>query len=162
MINDSKFIDSRIFREITILLASLLVVACGGGTNDTEFSAPNSQMVSLAPAVSSLGLSSGSFSSASLPAASSSSSSVVEMGSVEIYWAPPNQRVNGDPLDIAEIGGYELRYRRKSEDRYTHIIINDNYANFYYLSSLQGEYEFQIAVFDAEGLYSAFVEVKRM
>ena len=81
-------------------------------------------------------------------------------GPVQIYWNPPNERENGDPLDITEIGGYELRYKRKSDVEYTRITINDGYADAYYFDYLQGEYEFQIAAFDTSGLYSTFAPIK--
>ena len=61
---------------------------------------------------------------------------------------------------MTEIGGYELRYKRKTDTRYTSVIINDSYLDAYYFDNLQGEYEFQIAAFDTYGLYSAFVTVK--
>ncbi|HEY0892523.1 MAG TPA: fibronectin type III domain-containing protein [Cellvibrio sp.] len=152
------------FPEILVFVVSLLVVACGGGgagTHNAGFSAPASQAVSSTFAASSQDLSSAS-SSAISTLESSSSSSVVKPGFVEIYWTAPDQRENGDFLDISEIGGYELRYKRREDDHYTRIIINDNYANFYSLSILQDEYEFQIAVFDVKGLYSIFAEVTRM
>jgi hypothetical protein len=92
----------------------------------------------------------------------SSSAASSEKNIVEIHWVTPNQRVNGDYMDIGEIGGYELRYKREIDNYFTSVIINDKDAATYYLDDLRGEYEFKIAVFDVDGLYSEFVEVERM
>lgn len=105
-------------------------------------------------------VSSSSFSSNSSSLSSSTSSSTVIDGPVQVYWIPPNQRENGNFLDITEIGGYELRYKRKTDSRFTSIIINDSHTDAYYFDNLQGDYEFEIAAFDITGLYSAFVPVK--
>lgn len=164
MVNALKPIYLGRFSELILLLVCLLVTACGGGssgTNNTGFSASNSQTFSIASATSSLVLSSAS-SSVLSAIVSSSSSSVIKPDVVGIYWTAPDRRENGEFLDITEIGGYELRYKRKDDDEYTRIIINNNYANFYSLSILHTEYEFQIAVFDVKGLYSIFAEVTRM
>ena len=99
-----------------------------------------------------------------LSSSSQSSSSVGNMaeinGPVEVHWTAPSQRENGNFLDITEIGGYELRYKLKSDPRFTSVVINDSYIDEYYFDHLQGEYEFQIAAFDTSGVYSAFVNVQ--
>lgn len=105
---------------------------------------------------------------ASLPATSpsssmsSSSAAAFVNGPIQIYWVAPNQRENGKVLDITEIGGYEVRYKRKSDTQYMSVIINDSYVDAYYFDSLQGEYEFQIAAFDVHGVYSTYVQVNPM
>jgi hypothetical protein len=91
----------------------------------------------------------------------SSSASIVS-GPVYFRWTPPKQRENGIFLDITEIGGYELRYKRKSDSHYKSIIINNSYIDAYSFENLQGEYEFEIAAFDILGLYSIFVKLKPM
>lgn len=106
---------------------------------------------------------SSSSSSSVAPVSSSSVSSSTEInGPVQVYWTPPSQRENGDFLDITELGGYELRYKRKTDIRFTSVIINDSYTDAYYFDYLEGEYEFQIAVFDTKGVYSVFVPVNPM
>ena len=92
----------------------------------------------------------------------SSSSSValgVIDGPVELYWEVPDARENGDHLDITEIGGYELRYKRKADSNYTRVQIADAYIDTYYFDYLQGEYQFEIAVYDKNGLYSNYVVI---
>jgi hypothetical protein len=104
-------------------------------------------------------LSSTSSTSSSPSSTSSSSSSSVVEGSVGLYWSAPTLRENGEYLDITEIGGYEVRYKLKSEDTYKVIQISDAFIDAYYFDYLKGEYEFQIATFDKDGLYSGFVDI---
>lgn len=112
----------------------------------------------------SMPVSSSSFSSArssSLPAHSSSMSSSAGLvnGPVQIFWTAPTYRENGAPLDITEIGGYDIRYKRKSDSTYTHVVINDGYVDAYYFDYLNGDYEFQMAAFDVQGVYSKFAQI---
>lgn len=80
-------------------------------------------------------------------------------GPVVIYWLPPTHRENGDYLDITEIGGYELRYKLKAESRYTHVHLLGGYTDSHYFDYLEGDYEFELATFDTDGLYSEFVQI---
>ncbi|MES2672951.1 MAG: carbohydrate-binding protein [Pseudomonadota bacterium] len=99
----------------------------------------------------------------SKPASSSSSTSSListqVSGPVEMSWIPPNLREDGTVLDITQLGGYELRYKLLSDADFTYISINDPWTNFYNFSWLEGNYIFQIAAFDKDGLYSDFVNV---
>lgn len=123
-------------------------------------SSKNSSLESSRSSSSVAPVSSSSLWSSSLSSLSSSSSSSQVNGAVQIYWNAPTQRENGEYLDITEIGGYELRYKRKSDVYYTKIVIKDAYTDAYYFNNLQGEYEFQLAAFDTNGLYSNFIVVK--
>lgn len=84
---------------------------------------------------------------------------------VTITWSHPNQRENGVFLELDEIGGYEIRYRKPTSIRYTYIIFNGNHTTEYtFPEEMQvqiQEMEFEIAVFDTAGLYSQFVKVTR-
>ncbi len=80
-------------------------------------------------------------------------------GAIRLYWNAPNQRENGEYLDITEIAGYELRYKLKSESTFKAIRISDGFTDVYYFDYLKGDYEFQIATFDTNGLYSGFVSL---
>ena len=62
-------------------------------------------------------------------------------------------------LDITEVGGYELRYRKIADNAYTYVTINDAWTNTYNFPWLEGNYVFQIAAFDKNGLYSNFVDL---
>jgi hypothetical protein len=119
-----------------------------------------------------------SFSSSSQPAVSSSSSSKPAVsssswssssvansehvaGPVGISWTAPVKRENGDYLDITDVGGYEIRYKKTVDAKYTYITINDAFQNRYDFAYLDGDYVFQIAAFDKNGVYSPFVDIRR-
>ena len=130
-------------------------------SSSSQQSLSSSAQTSSAPAA--VSSSSAAFSSA----ASSQSSSAAEVpetsgpldGPAVIYWSIPTQRENGDYLDITEIGGYELRYKLKSANDFTSVNIDSGFTDTYYFDYLQGDYEFEIATFDVNGLYSSFVSI---
>lgn len=80
-------------------------------------------------------------------------------GTVGLTWLIPSQRENGDFLDVTELGGYELRYRKDTDVAFTYVTINDAWQNFYNFSWLSGNYIFQISAFDKNGMYSGFVDL---
>jgi hypothetical protein len=161
---------------VMVFIAPLLTAACGGGAgassaptnvksevSSLQASADTSPkpepLSSISSASAQVVSSSSSSSSPAISSVSSSSSSSVVDGSVGLYWNVPTQRENGDYLDITEIGGYELRYKLKSEANFKTIRISDAFTDAYYFNYLNGDYEFQIATFDTDGLYSGFVAV---
>lgn len=82
---------------------------------------------------------------------------VAQKTSASVSWNIPDQRENGDPLELSEIGGYEIMYRKTSDLLFETVIIEDQSISDYVLENLdEGQYEFLIAVFDTEGLYSDF------
>ncbi len=131
----------------------------GAGSASSTVSSSSS---SSAPSVTSSSLSSSSKSSAASSASSTSSSglvSTVVAGPVGMNWIPPSQRQDGTLLDITEIGGYEIRYKLASAADFTYISINDAFTTQYNFSWLEGNYVFQVAAFDKNGVYSNFVNV---
>jgi hypothetical protein len=77
---------------------------------------------------------------------------------VMLYWSAPMERANGAPLSLDEIGGYEIRYREINDSAFENIIISDAAIEQYFIDDLPaGEYEFQVATFDSNGIYSDFV-----
>lgn len=95
----------------------------------------------------------------SAPSASLKLKTLMVSGDVVIEWFVPTARENGEYLEASEIGGYEIRYKLLSKDKYTSIVINDGEVDQYKLGYLVGDYEFQIATYDVNGLYSQFVEI---
>lgn len=98
----------------------------------------------------------------SRPISSVSSSAVSSEpidGPVVLYWTAPTRRENGAHLDISQVGGYEVRYKLRSQNQYTYVTIPDGYTDAYYFDYLKGDYEFEIAAFDINGLYSQFVRI---
>jgi hypothetical protein len=123
-------------------------------------SSVSSKAASSSPAVSSSSSSKAAISSSSSSLSSSSASSAAAVaGPVNLNWVPPVARENGNTLDITEVGGYELRYRKVADTTYTYVSINDAWTNTYNFSWLEGSYVFQIAAYDKNGLYSTFVDL---
>lgn len=138
--------------------------------SSSTISAPPSSSYSSAKTSSSSLRSSSSVSSTSVvssslssrPISSVSSSAVSSEpidGPVVLYWTAPSRRENGAHLDISQVGGYEVRYKLRSQNQYTYVTIPDGYTDAYYFDYLKGDYEFEIAAFDINGLYSQFVRI---
>lgn len=78
-----------------------------------------------------------------------------------ISWNHPTARENGDEMTINEIGGYEIRYKQPTDTRFTYIQVPGNTKNEYVVPRTTLENSvIEIAVYDTNGLYSQFVEVK--
>lgn len=80
-------------------------------------------------------------------------------GADRLEWSTPTHRVNGDPLPVEQIGGYEVRvvYPDGTEET---VVVPDSRAVGYELPNLPpGEYLFRIAAYDTDGLYSEFVDI---
>lgn len=76
---------------------------------------------------------------------------------VTLTWEVPVARENEDPLYIYEIGGYEIAYRKIGTDIYQTVQIDQGDIDSFTLTDIVvGEYEFKIAVFDSNGLYSQY------
>ncbi len=80
-------------------------------------------------------------------------------GAVRLEWDRPEFRENGEYLEGDDIGGYELRYRQLGEDDFQTIIVENGWEEDYEFSELVGSYQFSIAAFDNNGLYSEFVSL---
>ncbi|GGY84768.1 hypothetical protein GCM10011613_32250 [Cellvibrio zantedeschiae] len=152
----------------SVTSSSVAAVSSSGAKSSVASSASSASSKSSAPVTSSSksSVSSISTSSVSSKASSSSSSvsglgvkSVTVEGPVNFNWVAPNLRENGNNLDITEVGGYELRYRKLTDVAYTYVTINDAWKNYYNFSWLAGTYVFQVAAFDKNGLYSNFVDI---
>ncbi|UZJ43906.1 fibronectin type III domain-containing protein [Marinimicrobium sp. C6131] len=80
-------------------------------------------------------------------------------GTVVLEWQQPEVRENGDPIYDNELGGYEVRYREVSQEQFTSQIIDEWSVQFTEIHDLSGTYEFEIAAYDTNGLYSEFVNI---
>jgi uncharacterized protein CbrC (UPF0167 family) len=78
---------------------------------------------------------------------------------VTLRWSTPNARENGEYLELDEIGGFEIRYKAVNDTAYASKVINDNHTNNITLN-VTGNYQFEIATFDSNGLYSVFVPIQ--
>ncbi|MAN51413.1 MAG: hypothetical protein CMG77_05830 [Marinimicrobium sp.] len=80
-------------------------------------------------------------------------------GTVRLEWDRPEFRENGEYLEVDDIGGYELRYRRLGEEDFQTVVVESGWEEDYEFSDLEGSYQFSIAAFDNNGLYSEFVNL---
>lgn len=86
--------------------------------------------------------------------------STLVKGPVGLSWQAPSKRENGSYLDVTEVGGYEIRYKLVNSSTYTYITINNAWTDQYNFSWLDGDYIFQIAAFDKNGIYSDFADIR--
>ncbi len=77
--------------------------------------------------------------------------------STTLNWIIPTQRENGSALDVSEIDGYEILYKKVGDEINYSLLIDDASVSTYVLEDLAaGEYEFKIASYDTDGVYSDF------
>lgn len=101
-------------------------------------------------------------SSSKSSAKSSSSSSSLPAGynhlegPVGLSWIAPKQREDKSILDIVELGGYQIRYKKIADSKYTTVVINDAWTTTYNFTVTEGDYIVQIAAFDKLGILSDF------
>lgn len=81
-------------------------------------------------------------------------------GPVLLQWSRPALRENGEYLEGDDIGGYELRYREVGLDGEQVVLIDDGWVESYQVERLENAYDFAIAVYDRDGLYSEFVALQ--
>lgn len=125
-------------------------------------SAASTQAASSAPSITGSSSSDGGTnqSASSSPSADGEANHAVQvLGSVQLQWNIPTRRVNGDPLYDYELGGYEVRYRKLPATEFTYVTI-EAWKSEYIFTWLEGAYEFEIAAFDNNGLYSQFIPLK--
>ncbi|HRH78835.1 MAG TPA: hypothetical protein PK129_15935, partial [Cellvibrionaceae bacterium] len=79
-------------------------------------------------------------------------------GALTLSWDAPTQRPTGELIARTDIGGYVVRYKLKSATTYTSLTLPAS-AITYTSAKLVGDYEFEIASFDVNGVYSEFVKL---
>ncbi len=77
-------------------------------------------------------------------------------GDLALHWAPPTQRENGNAIAATELGGFLLRYKAKTDTDYIELDIKDGSAKSRTITLPVGEYEFELAAYDTNGLHSSF------
>lgn len=80
-------------------------------------------------------------------------------GDVTLYWAAPVQREDDSSLTTADLGGFVIRYKLKSSSTFLSLYVTNGSATSYIIPSLVGDYEFQIAAYDKDNLFSKFVSI---
>lgn len=132
--------------HILIIIISILLTACGGGGGGGA--APSDEGGSSQPAPT------------PSPSPTPNPPPPPATGStVTLTWAAPSTRQNGDPLNMAEIGGYEVYYFADGtpSGSGTVVNINDPLSTSYTTPALSaGTWYFSLAVYDTNGIYSDF------
>lgn len=134
------------FIKPAVVVSSSSAPAVGAATSSIASSAPTASASSKA---------SSSTSSASSPVIPVSSVTITQ-STVFFNWAPPTQRENGNPITQQEIGGYEFRYRLTAANTYNYIPLSAIATTIKLDNLALGNYYFEIAVYDTDGLYSSF------
>lgn len=83
----------------------------------------------------------------------------VDDGAVTLEWYRPQYRENGELIQDGEIGGYEVRYRQVGAQQAQSVVLDGEWELEYELELEEGQYEFSIAAYDVNGLYSEFVSI---
>jgi hypothetical protein len=78
-------------------------------------------------------------------------------GDVSLSWIAPTERESGAPMLTSELAGYEIKFRSVSEIAFTVVTIPRAETMTYVFRNLLGDYEFQIAAFDNNFVYSNFI-----
>ncbi|WP_119395478.1 hypothetical protein [Salinibius halmophilus] len=79
---------------------------------------------------------------------------------VHLMWSPPLQREDGTTLTEAELAEYVIRYQTTGATSFEEVRLPATYTSTT-LELPAGEYEFQIAVVDTDGLMSDFVSAAK-
>lgn len=93
---------------------------------------------------------------------SSSSSSSASSGAAkptQLRWSHPNSRVSGKYMELSEIGGYSIRYRKRDADRYDYLTLSGNQTTTLTSSSIPYDGLIEIATIDTDGLHSQYVTI---
>ena len=96
----------------------------------------------------------------SLSAVAQSGADGAVLTPMQFSWVAPTQRNDNTPLAVTDIGGFQLRYKLRSAGSYSMVTIASGAATSYALAGIgAGDYEYQLAVYDTNGLYSGWVAI---
>ncbi|HMW73533.1 MAG TPA: malectin domain-containing carbohydrate-binding protein, partial [Cellvibrionaceae bacterium] len=79
-------------------------------------------------------------------------------GALTISWDAPTQRPTGELIARTDIGGYVVRYKLRAANTYTSVTLPASVFTFT-SAKLVGDYDFEIASFDVNGVYSEYVKI---
>ena len=136
---------NTIIRTFFILAISTILVACGGGGGGGSDPAPVTSDGGKAPNPN------------PNPNPGSDPPPATSSATVTVSWNIPSQRENGDPLQLSEIGSYEIYYflENTPSSEGEIVSISDPTTTNYTTPALSsGTYYFSIATIDSSGIYS--------
>lgn len=127
-----------------VILSALLLGACGGGGSGGSVAVPADNQVA----------------KTTVPLAAVTSSSVstpVATGSIDLAWTAPAARADGTPLSLADISGYRIYYGT-SAGKYTNSAdVPDGTATSTRVTGVPvGDYYLVMTTYDVNGLESGF------
>lgn len=80
-----------------------------------------------------------------------------------IQWSAPDQRENGGALNLYEIAGYEIQYRKVGAPNFTVVRVAEDGTGSQSIDievSVDSDYELLIASYDIDGLYSEYYQTR--
>jgi hypothetical protein len=123
--------------------------------SSSSSSSAKSNNSSSSKTVSSINSSKSSISSATF---SSSRSSAIAQ-STKLRWSHPSTRVNGKYLELDEIAGYSIRYRKRDSSQYDYLLLSGNQTTTLTTDTIPLDGIIEIATMDSDGLYSQYVNI---
>ena len=135
-------ISRKIRLAVTVAGLSLLLSACGGGSGSTS--------TSIADDLGSGATGTGTGGGTTTVAAQ-------RVGSVNLSWRAPAERVDGESLALTEIAGYRIYYGTRSGQYDFQAPIDDAYTSSITIDDLPvGTYYFVMTTVDVNGLESGY------
>lgn len=77
----------------------------------------------------------------------------------ELRWSHPNTRVSGKYMELGEIGGYSIRYRKSNIGHYDYLTLTGNKITTLTSSDIPYDGVIEIATIDTDGLYSQYASI---
>ena len=135
-----------------VCLSSTLLMACGaggGGELPGTVEAVNDTVIGTADG-------NGTGEQTSIASPETETASTITK-SLKLTWPAPSKRANGNDMDLSEVAGYDIQYRKVGEAIFTSTIINSPYKMQIILTDLDvGDYEIKMASFDTDKRYGQF------
>lgn len=128
---------------VTTIALSLALGACGGGSSKSTGSGGPDRITGPTPPVT--------------------GPTPPQSTTAHISWAIPTSRENGEALNLSDIDGYSIKYRKLGDETYQQVYVKDiNNTSSYAIEVEAGNsYEFMMATKDTDGVlgkYSAPVQ----
>lgn len=75
----------------------------------------------------------------------------------QLSWVPPTERMNGDPIALADVGGFYIYYGTDPHNLIIRLKIPDSHADQYTITGLDSntDYYFAVSAYDTDGIESA-------
>ena len=79
---------------------------------------------------------------------------------LNLSWAAPTTRLDGEPLTLSELDGYKIYYGTESDNLTPLVDLNDSSVTSYALIDMDpGTYYFTVTAYDTSGLESGYSDI---